>query len=359
MRIVIKIGTSVFSRLAQKKESGLASLIQEIAHAKKSGNEILLVSSGSIFQGMSQLQWKERPKEMKMKQAAASVGQVALMQIYQKLFAKEKITVAQVLLTREDFQSRTRYLNAKNTLATLLEQGVIPIINENDTVSVDEIQFGDNDALSALVAAKMDAQLLLLLTDVDGLHHSQTKEIIQLVAQITKEIETHASKKSKSGMGTGGMLSKIEAAKIATASGVTTVVANGLKHGTLTQILNGKNVGTKFIIQKNLSAKEKWITFGAKAKGEIFVDGGAEQALKSSGKSLLPAGIVKVSGTFNKGDVTKICSAEGVEFARGIVSFSSREIEMIQGKKSREIQKILDSSVNSFEVVHRDSLVLL
>lgn len=359
MRIVIKIGTSVFSRLGQKSGDGLASLIREIVFAKKRGHEILLVSSGAIAQGMKHLRWRERPKEMKMKQAAASVGQVALMQIYQKLFAKQKITVAQVLLTREDFQSRARYLNAKNTLATLLEQGVIPIINENDTVSVEEIQFGDNDTLSALVAAKMDAQMLVLLTDVEGLRNSRTNEIVPFIPQISPEIETHASRKSKSGMGTGGMLSKIEAAKIATASGVDTFVANGFRKGTLTEILNGKSVGTKFLAWKALSAKEKWILFGAKAKGEIIVDRGAEQVLKFSGKSLLPAGILKVTGSFSKGDVAKISSESGAEFARGIVSFSSKEIEMMKGKKSAEIQKILGTTNSSFEVVHRDSLVLL
>lgn len=355
-RIVIKIGTSILTR---RVGSPLVSLVGEIASARARGAEILLVTSGAIGAGMEKLNWSRRPAEIRKKQAVAAIGQVALMQTYEKLFKIHQTETAQVLLSRSDFDDRTRYLNARNTLFTLLELGVVPIINENDTVAVEEIRFGDNDNLSALVAAKIDAELLVILTDVDGLYRSGTEEVIPLVSQITPEIEKHAGKKSKSGLGTGGMASKIAAAKIATDSGVTTVVANGFRKNVISDILDGKTVGTKFIAKKTLSAKEKWILFGARSKGEIWIDSGAANALKHLKKSLLPAGILNLTGAFSKGDVIKLKTEDGTEIARGIVSYSAEEIQRIRGKKSAEIKKVLDSSANSFEVVHRDSLVLI
>ncbi len=367
-RVVVKIGTSIVaSGLGFPDASGqpartgvtvLESLVEDIGLAMSRGHQIIVVSSGAIGAGIRKLKWNQRPTEMNLKQAAASVGQVSLMQAYDRLFAHQHRTVAQVLLTRRDFENRVSYLNARATITALLELGVVPIINENDTVAVDEIKFGDNDSLSALVASKMDAELLVMLTDVDGLY-GRGGEVVRLVEKITPEIERMAGKKSASGMGTGGMSSKIDAAKISTASGVTTIIASGLKKGTITDILDGVETGTTFVALSHLSAKEKWILFGARARGEIWVDSGAESALRNLKRSLLPAGVVSVRGTFDRRDVVKVKTEQGTEFARGVSQFSSEDIEKIKGKKSAEVHKILKTSVSSAEIVHRDALVII
>ena len=359
-RVVIKIGTSILTESSGSiSGSILESLVGEVCSLLSEGHEVLLVTSGAIGAGIKELNWEKRPEDIRKKQAAAAVGQVSLMQTYQNLFRNRGVHVAQVLLTRGDFDDRKRYLNARSTLLALLELGVVPIINENDTVSVEEIRFGDNDKLSALVAAKIDSDLLIILSDVDGLLMTvgKEKEIVPVVPEITSEIEKLAWKGSDSGQGTGGMASKIEAAKVATQSGVTMVVANGSRPGVLSDIVEGKSVGTKFVSAKSLSAKQRWILFGALPKGEIAVDEGAARALRESKKSLLAAGILKVEGHFRKGEIVKIRSGEE-EIARGVASFSSDEIEKVKGKKSGEIREILGSS-NSSEIVHRDSLVLL
>ncbi len=261
-RIVVKLGTSILTKSRGVKGSILEALIGEIAALKKEGAEFILVTSGAIGAGMKELGWTNRPTDMNKKQAAAAVGQVSLMQVYQQLFKRHHVKVAQVLLSRGDFDDRRKYLNAQSTLKTLLELGVVPIINENDTVSIEEIQFGDNDRLSALVAVKMHADLLVILSDVDGLYASMStreKTLIPLVAKITPKIEKLAGKGSDSGLGTGGMASKIMAAKIATAGGSAVVVANGSRKQVLQDILKGQSVGTRFVSKKSLSAKERWI----------------------------------------------------------------------------------------------------
>lgn len=257
-RIVVKLGTAILTR----SHAGLEALVGEICAHKEKGSEFVLVTSGAIGAGMKELGWARRPEDIKKKQAAAAVGQVTLMQTYQKLFKSRGVSVAQVLLTRGDFDDRKRYLNAQSTLSTLLELGVVPVINENDTVATEEIQFGDNDRLSALVAVKMHADLLVILSDVEGLYSSlsaREKTLIPWVAKITPKIEKLAGKGSDSGLGTGGMASKIQAAKIATASGAAVVVANGSRKNVLRDILQGKNVGTRFASKKFLSAQERWI----------------------------------------------------------------------------------------------------
>jgi glutamate 5-kinase len=361
-RVVIKIGTSIWTESSRSAGgSVLPSLVEEICGLRSEGAEVLLVTSGAIGAGVKELNWERRPEDIKKKQAAAAVGQVSLMQTYQNLFRARGVLVAQVLLTRGDFDDRKRYLNARSTLLTLLDLGVVPVINENDTVSVEEIQFGDNDRLSALVAAKIDADLLIILSDVDGLLRPASggeKEIVPLVPKISSEIEKLAWKGRAGGVGTGGMASKIEAAKVATQSGVTVVVANGSRPRVLADILEGKSVGTKFVSAKSLSARGKWILFGAVPKGEIVIDQGAASALKESKKSLLAAGVLKVQGHFRKGEIVKITRDGREEIARGVVSFSSEDIEKIKGKKSEEIKGILGSSRSS-EIVHRDQLVLL
>lgn len=371
-RIVVKIGTSAFTgSLASASRSGvlearagstLAGLAAQVSALRAEGLEVILVTSGAIGAGMARLHWSRRPEAIQKKQAAAAVGQVSLMRIYEDLFRKSGLRVAQVLLTRSDFEDRRRYLNARRTLLTLLDLGAVPVINENDTVAVEEIQFGDNDRLSALVAAKIDADLLVILSDVDGLFRSRAGReggIVSVVPKITPEIERLAWKGVKGKLGTGGMTSKIEAARIATASGVTTVIANAAKPGVLRQAAEGGEAGTRFVSLKTLGSKEKWILFGAVPKGEIAADSGAARALKQFKKSLLPAGVRDVTGFFRKGDVVRIRSEEGGEFARGIVSFSSEDIRKIMGGKTAEIKKVLGSRAGGSEVVHRDSLAIL
>ena len=360
-RMVVKIGTSILARSRGSREGSiLAPLVKEICELKAKGAEFILVTSGAIGAGMKDLGWSRRPEDIKKKQAAAAVGQVSLMRTYQKLFKEQRVLVGQVLLSRGDFDDRKRYLNAQSTLQTLLDLGVVPVINENDTVAVEEIKFGDNDQLSALVAAKMDADILAILSDVDGLYRSmQEKSVIPLVAEITPEIERLAGKESESGLGTGGMSSKIDAAKIATVSGVVTVVANGARRNVIADILEGKSVGTKFVSAGTLTAKEKWILFGAVPRGEIVVDGGAEKVLRESRKSLLAAGVTGLKGMFRKGDVVVLKNPGEEEFARGVISFSSEEMARIKGKKSSEIAAVLGRHLNSSEIIHRDSLVLI
>lgn len=362
-RIVVKVGTSILARSSGSEgNSTLGDLVREVCDLRSRGLEIILVTSGAIGEGARHMSWKERPKEIRRKQAAAAIGQVSLMETYRELFGRHSVLVAQVLLTRSDFEDRRRYLNARNTLLTLLELNVVPVINENDTVAVEEIQFGDNDHLSALVAAKIDADILVILSDVEGLFRhvpGKDNELIPLIPKIDSDVRKLAWKTSSSGMGTGGMASKLEAARIATASGVTTVVASGFKEGALSGIVDGRSVGTKFVPGKALSAKGKWILFGALPKGEIVIDPGAVLALRDMKRSLLPAGVVGVRGFFRKGEVVRIKTADDEEVARGIVSFSSGEVEQIKGLKTGEIKKLLISSPNSTEIIHRDSLVIL
>jgi len=371
-RIVVKIGTSLLtgsiSQAGDSSRTVLGSLVRDMAELVSDGYEVLIVTSGAIGAGTQKMGWKVRPDEIRKKQATAAIGQVSLMQTYQKLFEHHNINVAQLLLTRSDFEDRRRYLNARATILTLLELGIVPVINENDTVATDEIQFGDNDRLSALVASKIHAELLIILTDVDGLYlrHRSSKswdhaknQIISLVPKITPEIESMAGKYSGDRFGTGGMTSKIEAAKIATASGVTTLVANGSVPGVIRTIAEGGNPGTKFIPVKSLSAKERWILFGASPKGEILIDQGALAALRDSGKSLLPAGILKVNGSFRKGEVVRVLIDRDMELARGVVQYSAELVEVMKGKKSGEIRKTLNLPGSSFEVIHRDSLIIL
>lgn len=312
------------------------------------------------------LKLHSRPRFLPQLQAAAAIGQSQLMKMYDTLFKHHGLSTAQILLTREDLSNRKRYLNAKNTLFTLLNYKVIPIINENDTVSVDEIKFGDNDRLSALVATLTQAELLIILSDVDGLYPFPArrdgvyvkKTVISRVEKIGSEIERIASAKT-SHLGTGGMASKIEAAKICCASGIACIVANGKPSDVLLKILDEEDIGTLFLSKKEqLGAKKRWIGFSAKLGGRIFVDEGAKQALILKKKSLLPKGIVKVSGTFAAGDTLSILDMQNREFARGLTNYSSQELNKIKGQKTDRIQPTLGYKYYD-EVVHRDNLVIL
>ena len=313
---------------------------------------------------MARLGLRERPRSIPEKQAAAAVGQSALMQHYESAFARHGRTVAQVLLTQADISARARYLNARNTLTTLLRYGVLPIINENDTVAVEEIKFGDNDNLSALVAQLIDADLLVLLTDVEGLYTGDPRSDAQArkldtVEAVTPEIERLVWSEPDR-VAVGGMATKLQAAQKAAASGVPMVIASGREPGTLARLLEGEPVGTYFPPRGDrLAARKRWIAFAVPPQGRLLVDAGARQALTDRGKSLLPSGVVDVEGEFEAGEVVALCAAaDGKEFARGLVNFDAHELRKIRRAKTTEIEILL--GYKSFdEVVHRANLVVL
>lgn len=362
MKIVIKVGTSTLTDkeglLNKKYISEFAAVVSGI---EKNGHNVIIVSSGAIGAGIGHLKLKSRPETLREKQALAAVGQPLVMNAYNEAFAKYGITVAQLLLTRDDFDSRTKYINARNTMSELIEKNIIPIINENDTIAVEEINFGDNDTLGALVASAVDADTLIILTDVDGLYdgHPSSGKLISKVEKITEEIEAFASPKSSSGKGTGGMKTKVLAAKIAAASGVNTVITNGMKLKLLNDIIECKEVGTVFSAGKNpLEAKKSWIAFSKKPKGTLFVDKKAAEALTLRGKSLLAAGVTDISGAFKRGDTVIVADKDTKkDFARGLINYDFEDMIKIKGKNTKEMKKIIASGED--EVIHRDNLVIL
>jgi glutamate 5-kinase len=362
MKIVIKIGTSSLTdKNGFLNEKSMSGFTQSIAELKEIGHEIVLVSSGAISAGLGKLKIKSKPQTLRVKQALAAIGQPIIMNAYCKNFAKCNINIAQILLTRDDFDDRTKYINARNTLNELLQRDIVAIVNENDTVAVEEINFGDNDTLGALVSTLIGADMLIICTDVDGLYKGEPSKsaLIKRVEKITPEIEACALPHSSSAKGRGGMQTKIIAAKIASASGIETMIINTSKHKQLKNIIISKENGTYFVAQKiHLEAKKSWIAFGKKTKGSIFVDEQAMQMLINTGKSLLAAGVVQVSGNFKRGDTIMICANDDKkEFARGLTNFDSPMIMMIKGKKTTEIKKLFPTADE--EVVHRDNLAIV
>jgi len=362
--IVVKIGTKVLTKKATGLDkTRMKELVGQVSEVKKDGVKVVLVSSGAIVCGMGLLGYKRRPSALSELQACAAVGQSHLMQAYDDFFNAHGILTAQVLLTQADLNDRKRYVNAKHTLLTLLNKGVVPIVNENDTVSTEEIKFGDNDKLSSLVAHLVEAEQLILLSDVDGLHRcdrnkKMEKDPIAVVAKISDEIECMA-KKCSDDLGKGGMASKIEAARTVTTSGIACTVANGGRANVLIDIIRGEEVGTRFLpASSKLAAKKRWVGFSVKPKGEIRVDSGARDALAKKNKSLLSSGIIATKGEFQRGDIVRIADSDGAEFARGIVNYSSGDLSKIKGLKTGEIQKVLGCKIAD-EVVHRDNLVIL
>jgi len=359
---VIKIGTSTLTYSnGQLNLQRIERLIREIADLHNRGIEVLLVSSGAIGVGASRMGYKKIPRTMPEKQALAAIGQGALIQLYEKIFSEYNITVAQVLLTRGDLDERIRYLNATNTLLAIVGMGVIPIINENDTVVVEEIKFGDNDTLSALVAAIVNAELLIILSDVDGLYDSDPRVnrdacLLSEVEEITSAMEEN-SKNRGSSFSSGGMLTKLKAAQICMAAGFPMVIANSDSDNVIHRIIEGDEIGTLFIPREGkLHARKKWIAFGTVPQGQVIVDSGAETALLKRGKSLLPSGVVAVEGNFERGTVVAVVTAnDKKEIARGMVNYSSDEIRKIAGRKSSEIEKILQGK-DYDEVIHRNNL---
>lgn len=359
-RVVIKIGSSLITdKNGQVSRPRLNRIVTQLGHLHKLGYELLLVSSGAIATGRGYFHFEKQ--NLPEKQALAAIGQSRLMHIYEELFRKQHCLIAQVLLTRGDISDRTRYLNARNTLFTLLRYKTIPVINENDTVATEEIQFGDNDTLSALVASKVEADLLIILSDIKGLQRTigknQRKILVKQIPKITPEIEALGAS-TRSNFGTGGMFTKIQAAKIATAAGIPVIIADGHQNNIIIDLINGKPLGTRFLPGKRLSSRKRWIGFGALPSGSLVVDEGAENALTKLGKSLLPSGIVKVNGTFQKGEVVRIANIQGKEFARGLAAYDSAEINKIKGKQTYQIQSILGYKGYD-EVIHRDNLTLL
>ena len=363
-RIVVKVGTSTLTHPNGKLNySRIEGLVRELANAVNAGKQILLVSSGAVGAGMDRLGWKEKPKTIPAKQAAAAVGQGILMHTYEKLFAEYGQVVAQVLLTREDSVNRRRYANSRNTLLTLLDIGVIPIINENDTVSIDELKIGDNDTLSANVAAIVDADLLIILSDVDGVYSANPQtdpqaRLLPEIAEVTPEVEAICGGAGTM-RGTGGMLTKMAAARMAMNSGIVMVIASGGRDGVVQSILDGKPIGTLFPPRQNrLQFRKRWLAFGARIKGRLTVDKGCAQALLSNGSSLLAAGIKSVDGSFEQGSTVSIVNPDGWEIARGLVNYSTDDVRKIMGAHTHEIAEILGHKPYD-EVVHRDNLVLL
>lgn len=363
-RLVVKIGSNI---LAGDKEGlnakRIGSIASEIAELKKSGLDVVLVSSGAVAAGMRKLGLKAKPMDIKLKQAAAAVGQSSLMWAYERSFGEFDIKVAQVLLTREDFSDRRRYINSKNTLLTLLSYGVVPIVNENDTVATDEIKFGDNDSLASLVSVLVEAERLVILSDVDGLYGKDPRidpdaPLLECVEEITPDIEKLAGG-AGSMVGTGGMYSKVLAAKRAMEHGITVHIINGKKKGLLQGLLSGRSHGTLFSARGcRLSHRKGWIAYSSRAHGSVVLDDGAAQAITGKGKSLLPSGIVAVEGEFDVGDAVYCTDLKGRRIAKGITNYSSSDIRKIMGKRTSEIEKVLGFRYSD-EAIHRDNLVLL
>jgi glutamate 5-kinase len=364
-KIVIKIGTRVLTNedgFLDKNQ--IMALSKQVIKLRSGGYSVVVVSSGSIGAGISALGFQERPNNLPELQAAAAIGQGKLIEIYNECFTKHGYHAAQLLLTRQDFEDRQRYLNTCNTLHSLLNFKTIPIINENDTISVEEITFGDNDILSALVTNLLRADLLILLSSVDGLYTTpptsdKSCSVLSVVDSISDDIKKLAFKQ-KTREGIGGMESKLEAAGIVTGSGETVIIANGRQPDILSKIMNYDNVGTLFLpYKKKIASRKRWIGFIARPKGEVYIDEGALDALQRKGKSLLPSGVIKIDGNFVKGDVVSIVNVnENREIARGLMNYSAEEVQKIKGLRSSLIKKTLGYKPYD-EIIHRDNMVLL
>ncbi|MFQ5671875.1 MAG: glutamate 5-kinase [Nitrospinales bacterium] len=376
-RVVIKIGGSVIAD-CEKESAGLARgfsdatvrrIAAQVQRIVETGREVVLVSSGAVMAGRSRLSLQRQTLTIPEKQACAAVGQSFLMRTYERHFEKLGLRVAQILLDHFDLADRKRYLNAENTIATLLRHGVIPVINENDTVSVDEIKIGDNDTLAATVACLVDAQLLIILSDVEGLYtrdpsvkpsrqSPEVPELISLVTRVTPDLERLAGMRN-SGLTVGGMYTKVLAAKKTMSFGVPTLVVNGLDPACLEKVFSGASTGTLFWSGKaRIKNRKHWIAHTLKPAGRVIIDAGAKKAIVDRGKSLLPAGVVRVEGRFEFGNAVRILDEDQMEFARGLVNYGFRDLEQIKGMKTSAVRKLLGTGYYD-EVVHRNDLVVL
>lgn len=363
--IVVKIGTSSLTspETGNLALSTISILVETLTSLRQDNYQVILVSSGAVGVGCRRLDLSERPRNLNVKQAVAAVGQGRLIRIYDDLFNNLKQPIAQILLTRGDFVQRSSYVNISNTFNALLDLGVIPIVNENDTVATDELKFGDNDTLSALVASLVKADWLFLLTDVDKLYSADPRlepgaiPIDLVNSEEFAQLQVNVSN-SASGWGTGGMITKLRAAKIASNAGVTTVITHGKDPANILKILQGEPIGTKFAPQPQPdNARKLWIANGLVARGKIYLDDGAVQALSAQGKSLLAAGIMDLEGEFSASEAVDLIDAQGQQIGKGIVNYSSGELQEIKGKKSSDIANILGYSTPE-TVIHRDNLVI-
>ena len=362
-RVVIKVGSGVLTSKNGLNRHVIGSLTRDIWELKNKRIEVILVSSGAIASGLRKVGLSKRPGAISEQQALAAVGQSSLMRAYEKSFGRHDCKVAQILITRDDLNHRGRYLNARNTIFTLLKWGIVPIINENDTVVVDEIKFGDNDNLSAMVTNMTEAHLLINLTDIDGLFNEDPRnnkraKLIPVIEKVTHEVKQFADN-IPGFLGTGGMASKIGAAQKVALAGVPTIIANGRRRGILRDIFAGGETGTLFLPEEErLCHRKHWIAFTKAVKGEIVIDQGAERALLNRGKSLLPSGIKEVKGRFGVGDSVLVVNDSDRELAVGMVNYSSGDIKRIMGLKSSKIEVELGYKHDD-EVIHRDNLAII
>lgn len=361
-RIVVKIGSGVLAHRDGLHGERIVALADEIAALHRGGREVVVVTSGAVAAGVARLGLAQRPRTIPHKQAAAAVGQIGLMAAYEAAFAARELRVAQVLLTRDDFANRHRYLNAKHAMMALLEWRVVPVVNENDTVVVDEIKLGDNDNLSALTAVLVEADLLVILSDVAGLHTADPRRVadaalVPLVTAVTPELQAMAG--AGGPLGTGGMATKLAAAKKASASGIATIIADGTRPNVVAAVLDpATDTGTLILpLRDRLASRKRWIAYTLKTGGALVVDDGARGAITAQGRSLLPSGVREVRGTFGVGACVQCVGLDGHEFARGLVNYSAGELDKIKGRHSREIEAALGYKVSD-EIIHRDDLVL-
>ncbi len=363
-RLVVKIGSGLVTNQGQGLDhAALARWVGQIAELRKLGREVVVVSSGAIAEGMQRLGWKRRPSAVHKLQAAAAVGQMGLIEAYESCFREHALLTSQILLTHEDMADRKRYLNARSTLRTLLDLGVIPIINENDTVATDEIRLGDNDTLAALVTNLVEADVLVILTDQAGLYSSDPRK--EAAATLIREARAGDPELEKiaggagSPIGLGGMLTKVLAAKRAARSGAHTVIASGHEDNVLVRLARGENIGTLLkAATQPLAARKQWLADHLQVRGTLTLDAGAVKALRDQRKSLLPIGVYEVTGDFERGEVVGCCNPDGAEIARGLVNYSAAETRRILKTPSGEIEARL-GYVDEPELIHRDNLVLL
>ena len=361
-RLVFKVGTNILFEKDGLSRNRLKALARQTAELRRRGCEVLVVSSGAIGAGFKKLGLAERPQSLKMKQACAALGQVSLMAAWEKALHEVGLSAAQILITAADLADRSRFLNAKNTLLTLLAHGIVPVINENDTVAVDELKFGENDTLGALVSALVEADLFINLTDIDGLYEADPRlePSARLIAEVERVTPAVLARATGGGpLGSGGMYTKVRAAKRLAESGVASLVAPGALRDVLLKIVDGEEVGTFFQPRpKKLHGKKNWLAFASRPKGRVLVDEGCALALTGRGKSLLPGGVTGVQGSFAAGAPITITDARGRDLALGLSNYSAAEIEKIMGRPSRQIAGRL-GYCHSDEIVHRDNLVLL
>ena len=363
-RIVVKIGSSLLTNGGQGlNKPAIASWVAQMAGLRMQGKDVVLVSSGSVAEGMSRLKLKVRPETLHELQAAASVGQMGLVRNFENNFQDHDLLTAQVLLTHDDLSDRKRYLNARSTLLTLLGFGVVPVINENDAVATDEIRFGDNDTLGALVANLVEAELLIILTDQVGLYDSDpsVNAAAELISQANVNDQTldEVAGGSRSGLGRGGMFTKVRAARLAARSGAATVIVSGKLENVISDVVAGEDLGT-FLMPDiaPMAARKRWLAGQLQSKGRLVLDDGAVKILKGAGKSLLAVGVKSVRGSFRRGDLVSCIDAQGIEIARGLVNYNSEEVVKIAGKASSQFEALLGYADDE-ELIHRDNMVLI